>query len=65
MEPNAMKDRILEKIRQQRVLMRSRGSYLLGVAALVVVSLAVLSITIFSFNFIFFSLQDLYYRPTN
>ncbi len=37
--------------------MRSRGSYLLGVAALVVVSLAVLSITIFSFNFIFFSLR--------
>ncbi len=52
-----MKEKILEKIRNDNVSMYSRGYFLLRLVGLAVVSLSVLLITIFIFNFIFFGLR--------
>jgi hypothetical protein len=62
MDPNHisqknMRDRILEKIEAQEVLMRPKFYFTLKIAALVLVMLAVLVISIFIFNFILFSVR--------
>ncbi len=61
MEPNNsklnMKDSVLGKITAGTVKMHPRYYFMLRVAALVVVSIAILLITIFIFNFLLFSIR--------
>ena len=52
-----MKDAILGKIASGKVKMHPRSYFMLRVAALVVVSVAILLITIFLFNFLLFSIR--------
>lgn len=52
-----MRERILEKIDSQELSMRPKIYFTLKVAALVLVALAVLAISIFIFNFILFSVR--------
>ncbi len=59
MEPNNqnLKDTVLRKIRTEKILMRPKLYFTLQVAALVVVAFCVLVLSIFIFNFLFFTLR--------
>ncbi len=52
-----MKDRLLRKIDARELLMRPKIYFTLQVAALTLVAIAVLLVSIFIFNFIFFSIR--------
>jgi hypothetical protein len=54
-QPKSMRERILEKIDTRELSMRPKIYFTLKVAALVLITLAVLVISIFIFNFILFS----------
>ncbi len=56
-EKKNMRDRILEKIESRELSMRPKIYFTLKIAALVVVALATLIISIFIFNFILFSIR--------
>lgn len=56
-DPDTLKDRILREIRSGEVSMRPRAYFALKIAALVVVALAALGVSIFLFNFIAFSIR--------
>lgn len=56
-KPHNIKEQILSKIRGHELSMRPRAYFVFKVAALAVVVLAVLAISIFIFNFILFSIR--------
>ena len=57
MSNQELKDRILSQIRDGKVAMRPRAYFAAQVAALVVVALAALVVSVFIFNFIVFSIR--------
>ena len=56
-EPMNMKERLLGEIRSQRLSMRPRLYFTLHLAALVATAVLAFAITVFLFNFIFFSVR--------
>lgn len=57
MDTNDLKTAVFERIRNERVHMRSRAYFIARVAGLVLLSIAALVVTIFLLNFILFSIR--------